>query len=123
MGSTVLLSPRTVIMAPGATDGRIDRALDWIQVPLHHGVVDLVAGPLLELSLQFGVGTIALGQHHHATGAGVQAMHDPCRSAGPLAARTIPNANDPPVTVGPCQPGLACAATPMGLSSTATSPS
>ena len=47
----------------------------------------------------------------------------PCRSAAPLVATRWPAAASPPVTVGPSQPGLGCAATPTGLSTTSRSAS
>src|SRR5436189_1688961 len=47
----------------------------------------------------------------------------PCRSAAPEVATVCPIAASPPVTVGPVQPGLACAATPTGLSTTTMSSS
>src|SRR5437762_14356053 len=47
----------------------------------------------------------------------------PWRSAAPLVATVCPIAASPPVTVGPVQPGLGCAATPTGLSTTTMSSS
>src|SRR5438270_1217077 len=47
----------------------------------------------------------------------------PCRSAAPPVAIVSPIAARPPVTVGPVQPGLGCAATPTGLSTTTMSSS
>src|SRR5437762_9126606 len=47
----------------------------------------------------------------------------PCRSAAPLVATVSPIAARPPMTVGPVQPGLGCAATPTGLSTTTMSSS
>ena len=39
----------------------------------------------------------------------------PCRSVGPSEATLYPAARSPPMTVGPSQPTLGCAATPTGL--------
>src|SRR5689334_19333078 len=47
----------------------------------------------------------------------------PCRSAAPLVDTRWPSAATPPMTVGPLQPGLGCAATPTGLSTTTMSSS
>src|SRR4051812_23739264 len=47
----------------------------------------------------------------------------PCRSAAPEVATRLPSAASPPTTVGPVQPGLGCAATPTGLSTTTMSSS
>ena len=47
----------------------------------------------------------------------------PCRSAAPLVAIRKPAATRWPTTVGPVQPGLGCAATPTGLSTTTMSSS
>src|SRR5579862_6561300 len=47
----------------------------------------------------------------------------PWRSAAPLVATVCPAASRPPMTVGPVQPGVGCAATPRGLSTTMMSSS
>ena len=47
----------------------------------------------------------------------------PCRSAAPLVAIVWPAASRPCSTVGPVQPGVGCAATPGGLSTTMMSSS
>src|ERR1700729_1756899 len=47
----------------------------------------------------------------------------PWRSAAPLVATVYPAAARPPITVGPDQPGVGCAATPRGLSTTMMSSS
>src|SRR5687768_13894091 len=47
----------------------------------------------------------------------------PCRSSAPLVLTRCPAAASPPMTVGPSQPGLGCAATPTGLSTTRMSSS
>ena len=47
----------------------------------------------------------------------------PCRSAAPLVDTRCPAPSRPPITVGPVQPGVGCAATPRGLSTTTMSSS
>ena len=68
-----------------AADGCVNGAAQRVGQALHEGVVDLVHGAFLEGSLEFGVGALATGYDHQATGAHVQAVHDAlafCRAGG-----------------------------------------
>ena len=86
--------------------------------------VALVDGALLERPLQRRVRPLALGHRHDAGRAGVEAVHD-ALPLGRAARRRAgsPSRPGPAMTVGPVQPGLGCAATPTGLSTTTTSSS
>ena len=110
--------PRRV---PG--DRRVDGATQRVRVPLHEGVVPLVHRALPERPLEHRVGGLALGHHHEPGGARVQPVHDALPLGSTEVAMVCPAASRPSSTVGPDQPGVGCAATPAGLSTTTMSAS
>jgi hypothetical protein len=59
-----------------AADRPVDGSPERIGMALHQGVVALVHRPVPESLLEGGVGTLALGDHHHAGRTGVKAVHD-----------------------------------------------
>ena len=106
----------------------VDRGVDGagarVRVALHERVVALVDGALAERPLEHGVRPLGLGHDHEPAGADVQPVHDALPLGGAAGRHPVarPPAS-PPTTVGPSQPGLGCAATPTGLSTTTMSSS
>ncbi|CAB4852130.1 unannotated protein [freshwater metagenome] len=60
-----------------AVDRRVNGAARGIHLALHHRVVDLLDGAVLELALEQGVGTFALRDDHQTGRADVETVHDP----------------------------------------------
>ena len=64
------------VAAPVPTDRGIDRSAGRIRMSLHHRVIPLVDGALLERSLEHRVRTFGQRHHHHPRGSGVKALDD-----------------------------------------------
>jgi hypothetical protein len=73
-------------------DGRVDGAARRVGVALHQRVVALVDGPLAEGVLEDGVRPLALGDHHAAARADVEAVDDALPLLAPLVLTRWPAA-------------------------------
>jgi hypothetical protein len=77
----------------------------------------------LNAALAAAVRRLALGHHHEPGRADVEAVHDALPLGGAAGGDRVAERGEPAMTVGPVQPGLGCAATPTGLSTTTMSSS
>src|SRR5690606_24618008 len=76
-------------------DGGVDGARERIRMPLGDGAVALGDATLLEGAFEFGVGPLALGDHHQARGAHVEAVHDALALFGAVAGELVSGGGEP----------------------------